>query len=106
MLRIIAPEGEGVEARNALCDRFCNFLASQEGYMQAFNQLPQHQQIIAILIQEEWEDQPNLVKDHYLRTSKSLWTRAIVKETNNLGLMSIVLRETRLRHMVEFFIAR
>ena len=56
MLRITAPEGEGVEARNALCERFCDFLASQEGYVQAFNQLPQHQQMVAILIQEEWED--------------------------------------------------
>ena len=36
-LRITAPEGEGVKARNTQCISFCEFLNSQEGYMQAFN---------------------------------------------------------------------
>ena len=71
-LKIVALEGEGAKARRVLSKRFCNFLATREEYVQVFNQFPQHQQIAAILIQEEWEDQPNLIKDHYLRASKHL----------------------------------
>ena len=71
-LKIVALEGEGAKVRRVLCKRFCNFLATWEEYVQVFNQFPQHQQIAAILMQEEWEDQPNIVKDHYLRASKHL----------------------------------
>ena len=52
-LRITAPEGEGVKARNTQCTSFCEFLNSQEGYVQAFNRLLQYKQKVAILIQEE-----------------------------------------------------
>ena len=36
-LRIMAPEGEGIEVRDTQCTNFCRFLGSQEGYVQAFN---------------------------------------------------------------------
>ena len=29
-LRIVAPEGEGAQARRVLCERFCKFLATRE----------------------------------------------------------------------------
>ena len=105
-LMITAPEGEGVEARNTLCMSFFEFLNSQEGYVQAFSQLPQHQQIVAILIQEEWKDQPDLIKDRYLRTSDGLWTKAIDWFANNALLPFMVLKEMELGHIMEFFIER
>ena len=36
-LRIVTPEGEGVQARQILCNRFCQFLANREEYLLAFN---------------------------------------------------------------------
>ena len=71
-------------------------MATQKEYVQAFNQLLQHQQIVAILIQEEWEDQPNLVEDCYLPASKHLQERAAIKVTSHAEVTSILMREVGL----------
>ena len=81
-------------------------MANREGYVQAFNRLPQHQQIAAILIQEDWEDQPDIAKERYLHAPEHRWARALLQPTNNEGVMVTLMRETDLRHIVEFFIGR
>ena len=65
-LRVMVLKGGECDPRITQCVNFCRFLGSHDRYVQAFNRLPHHQQIIAVLIQEEWEDKPNLKKDHYI----------------------------------------
>ena len=69
--------------------------------MQAFNQSPQHQQIAAILIQKDWEDQLDIAKDRYLRAPEHRWTSALFKVANDEGVMAMIMREAELRHIVE-----
>ena len=103
---VTALEGEERDVRNTQCANFCRFLSSQAGYVQAFNQLPHHQQIIAVLIQEEWEDQPHLVKYHYLQTLADLRTMAIVWSADDALLTAVVAKVVALRHIAEFFRTR
>ena len=66
-LRIVRlPQNEAQE-RIIWCNNLCQFLANREEYVKAFNRLPQHHQMAVILIQEDWEDQPDIAKDCYLR---------------------------------------
>ena len=66
-LRLVTLQGNGDLERRVQCNDFCRFLANREEYVQAFNRLPQPQQIAALLLQEEWKDQPDIVKECYLR---------------------------------------
>ena len=65
-LKIVTIPGDEALERIARCNNLCRFLANREEYIQAFNQLPQHHQIAVILIQEDWEDQPDITNDCYL----------------------------------------
>ena len=65
-LKIVIIPGNKAPERIVWCNNLCRFLANREEYIQAFNQLPQHHQIAVILIQEDWEDQPDITKDRYL----------------------------------------
>ena len=102
-LKVMALDGEEHPARITQCTAFFTFLGSLDRYVQAFNRLPRQQQIIAVLIQEEYEDQPNFVKDHYLQASADLWERAIVRCTKDGLLTAVVMTEVALRHIAEFF---
>ena len=56
-----------------------------------------------MLIQEEWEDQPNLMKDHYLQASEDLRTMVIIRSANDTLLTAMVMKEVALCHIVEIF---
>ena len=74
--------------------------------MQAFNSLPQQHQIAVLLLQEEWEDRPHLVKEWFLRAPIPQRYKALQRATSDDGVENTIKREATLRHMAEFFIER
>ena len=66
LLTIRELEGNERDTRLTQCIDFCRFLNGQDCFIRAFNHLPHHQQIIAVLIQENSDEHPHRVKEHYL----------------------------------------
>ena len=58
------------------------------------------------MIQEVLEEQPHLMKDHYLRTSAELRTLVIVRSADNRLLTAVVTKEVELGHIAGFFRTR
>ena len=64
--RLVTIQGDEMQERHVRYNTFCTFLVNREEYVQAFNSLPQQHQIAVLLLQEEWEDRPHLVKERFL----------------------------------------
>ena len=71
--------------------------------IQAFNHLPYHQQIIAVLIQENSDEHPHCMKEHYLWTLAELCTLAIARSAENEQLTSVVTKEVVLGYIAGYF---
>ena len=92
---VTLQENRGLE-RHVQCNDFCRFLANREEYVQAFNRLPQPHQIEALLLQEEWKDQPDIVKKHYLRHPDYRWFRALQRAISEDRVDNTIKREATL----------
>ena len=105
-LRLVTIQGDEVRERRIRCNAFCTFLANRPEYVQAFNSLPQQHQIAVLLLQEEWEDRPHLVKERFLQAPIPQRCKALRLATSDDGVENTIRREATLRHLAEFFIQR
>ena len=96
-------EGNDRVMRLIQCTNFCRFLIGQDCFIRAFNHLPHHQQIIAVLIQENSEEHPHRMKEYYLRTLVELRKLAIARFTNIEPLTATVIKETELGYIAGYF---
>ena len=103
-LRLVTIQGDEVRERRIRCNAFCAFLANRPEYVQAFNSLPQWHQIAVLLLQEEWEDRPHLVKERFLRAPSPQRCKALQIVTSDEGAENTIRREATLRHLAKFFI--
>ena len=56
-----------------------------------------------MLIQEDSEEQPHRMKDHYIQTSAELRTLTIATSTDKELLTSVVTKEVELRYIARYF---
>ena len=103
-LRLFTIQGDKVRERRMWCNAFCTFLANRPEYEQAFNRLSQQQWLAVLLLQEEWEDRPHLVKERFLRAPSPQCCRVLQIAVSDEGVKNTLEREADLPYLAEFFI--
>ena len=96
---VVNIQGEGQEARFDPCARFCDFLNGQEYYIQKFDSLSHHIQVLAVIVYEESKQQPKQMKENFLRTTAEFRTLAITQAADSAMLTAMVVQEVELRHI-------
>ena len=71
--------GEERQARFDQENQFCRYLNRRDGWVAAFDGLSHFHQILAVLLAENIEQQPNLVKDSFLTVKNNCRCHAITK---------------------------
>ena len=97
--KVISMEGEGQETRFDPCAKFCDFLSNQEHYTQKFDSLSHHLQVLAVIVYEESQQQPNRMKENFLKTTAEFRIIAITQAADSPMLTTIVVQEVELRHI-------
>ena len=96
-------QGDKGRERHIRCNAFCTFLAGKPELVWAFNSLPHVHQIFTLLLHEPWEDRPHLFKEQFLQAMELQQHTVWQATTSKDGVMDAIQRESRLRHMEEFF---
>ena len=92
-LRLVTIQGDEVRERRIRCNAFCMFLANRLEYVQAFNRLLQQQQLAVLLLQEQWEDRPHLVKERFLQASSPQHCRVLQIAVSDEGVENTLRRK-------------
>ena len=67
-------------------------------WIAAFDRLPHFHQILAVILVANIDQQPNIVKDHFLAASDNYRLLAITRNANSLAITSAVTKEAKLGH--------
>ena len=87
-------------------NRFCEYLNGRNGWVAAFDGLSHFHQILAILLADNIDQQPNLVKDRFLTVDDNCRPLAITRSIHSATISSAVTKEAELGHLAVFFQGR
>ena len=98
--------GEERQARLEQVNRFCRYLAGRAKWVAAFNRMLHFHQILAVLLAENIEQHPQVVRDRFLSANSKYQILAISRSAHSKTIASAVTKEAELGHLAAFFRGR
>ena len=98
--------GKERQARLEQGNQFCRYLDRRAEWVAAFDRMPHFHQILVVLLAENIEQHPQVVRDRFLSANSEYRILAISRSAHSKTIASTVTKEAELGHLATFFRGR